>query len=144
MNGRKRTERLGRMLAVGEQRRRASEREFALALARSADAAAQLSRIEGLILATRPEVMPQGAGALQAAAQLRSLLAPVAVTADARLQAARAARHAAEAQMAASRARARKLADMDAAARRALIDQALSREAEDRPATRRGDKGRKL
>jgi hypothetical protein len=137
MSEQDRTRRLGRMLAVGQQRARTSERNFAIAVQRSADAAAQLSHIEGLILTAAPEPNGQGVPQLAAAAQLRALLMPAAAAASARLEQERAARIRAEAEMETARARARRLADIDTAARQALATAAHDREAEARPAPAR-------
>jgi len=122
---------------MGEHRARASAREFAVAVARSAEAADRLSQIEGLLLTAGPVAARQGVAGLAAAAQLRTLLMPAATVASERLTAAHADRRAAELRLETSRARVRRLSDLHDDARRAMTGHALAREAESRPAASR-------
>lgn len=122
-----------RLLTLGEQAARASERRFAGAVAQAADAAATLSQIEGLILTAAPLNQARGVAGLAAGAHLRNLLAPAAEAAEARLKAAVAQRQAAEAKLHADRLRAEKLADRAQVARRSLDSDIASREHQDQP-----------
>lgn len=133
MSARQSDSRMVRMLALGEQAARASERRFAGAVAHAAEAAATLSHIEGLIMTAAPIPEARGVAALAAAAHLRALLVPAAEAAEARLTAAVAQRHAAETKLLEDRLRAQKLTERAAIARRALISDIANREQEDRP-----------
>jgi hypothetical protein len=133
MSDRERARRAGRVLAVGQHKARASQRAFAQAVARSADAAAQLSHIEELMLSAGPG-LADTVHDLAAAAQLRALLMPAAEAAGRRLDAANKERHEAEQKLEADQARIRRLTEIDIEARRALSTNALAREAEARPA----------
>jgi len=137
MSAREADSRMTRLMALGEQAARASERRFAGAVARAAEAAANLSHIEGLIMTAAPVTEARGVAALAAAAHLRALLVPAAVAAEARLSAAVEQRRIAEARLRQDQLRAQKLAERAGSTRRVLISDITRREHEDRPASTR-------
>jgi hypothetical protein len=120
--------RLKRLAALEEAATRASERAFARASAELAGAAARLQQLEMLLQGAAPPGGAATSGALQAGAQLRRLLQPVADMAVARLDAARAEREDSEEKLRRCRARA------DAVARAAARADAAARAEEDRRA----------
>ncbi len=132
-HSRARVRRLARLQAMGDSASRTSERAFARAIAEAANAAAQLSHIEGLILTAAPLNIANSGAGLAAAAQLRALLLPAFEMAEARLHAAVARRTDAETRLAHSRARSRRLGEIVHEARTAAARQAEQAEAEARP-----------
>lgn len=98
--------RLKRLAALEEAATRASERAFSRASAELAGAAARLQQLEMLLQGASPPGGPAPAGMLQAGAQLRRLVQPVADMAVARLDAARVERAESEAKLRRCRARA--------------------------------------
>lgn len=133
-DSRTRVRRLARLQAMGDSAARSSERAFANAIAEAANAAAQLSHIEGLILTAAPLTIASSAAGLAAAAQLRALLLPAAEMAEARLLSAVVQKSDAEARLAHSRARSRRLAEIVHEARAAETRHAEQAEIEARPA----------
>jgi hypothetical protein len=129
-----RHQRLKRLAALEEAAARASERAFARASAELAGAAARLQQLEALLQGAVPPGGPAAAGALQAGAQLRRLLQPVADMAVARLDAAEAERRDSETRLQKCRARADAVAKAAARADRAALDAQSDQAFADRPA----------